>query len=54
MRDMNADLKNDTDEESSKFIMVTNKEEARKGMISKRFGGNTNGAAISIAPSIAP
>ena len=43
---MNADLKNDTDEESNKFIMVTDKEEARNAMIAKRFGGNTNGAAI--------
>ena len=46
MIDMNADLKNDTDEESNKFIIVTDVEEARKAMIAKRFGGNTKGAAI--------
>ena len=43
---MNADLKNDTDEESNKFIIVTDVEEARKAMIAKRFGGNTKGAVI--------
>ena len=43
---MNTDLKSDTDEASNKFIIVTDKEEARKAMIVKRFGGNTKGAAI--------
>ena len=40
---MNTDLKSDTDEASNKFIIVTDKEEARKAMIVKRFGGNTKG-----------
>ena len=30
---MNTDLKSDTDEASNKFIIVTDKEEARKAMI---------------------
>ena len=40
---MNTGLKSDTDEAINKFIIVTDKEEARKA---KRFGGNTKGAAI--------
>ena len=43
---MNTGLKSDTDEAFNKFIIVTDKEEARKAMIAKRFGGNTKGAAI--------
>lgn len=46
MIDMNTGLKSDTDEAINKFIIVTDKEEARKAMIVKRFGGNTKGAAI--------
>ena len=46
MIDMNTGLKSDTDEAINKFIIVTVKEEARKAMIVKRFGGNTKGAAI--------
>ena len=33
MIDMNTGLKSDTDEAINKFIIVTNKEEARKAMI---------------------
>jgi hypothetical protein len=46
MIDINTGLKSDTDESSNKFIIVTDKEEARKAIIVKRFGGNTKGAAI--------
>ena len=33
MIDMNTDLKSDMDEASNKFIIVTDKEEARKAML---------------------
>jgi hypothetical protein len=46
MIDINTGLKNDMDEASKIFIIITDKEEARKAMIAKRFGGNAKGATI--------
>ena len=44
MIDMNSGLKSDTDESINKFIIVTDKEEARKAMIVKRSAIGGSGA----------